>query len=144
MRGLQKSKKVFWASDVNLCQVRLFVSDESPSQVGFGTQDHLQAKASWLPSPAGIGADDNLPPGFEEAQPASLWRNKLSQIPLIEWRCPPRFVLDFTWQVVAGEESKDIEIQNQREMRVLEAIYPRPSAIPPKYDTSLLGKTCTV
>ncbi|KAH7848893.1 hypothetical protein Vadar_009809 [Vaccinium darrowii] len=131
MRGLQKSKKVFWASDVNLCQVRLFVSDESPSQVGFGTQDHLQAKASWLPSPAGIGADDNLPPGFEEAQPANLWRNKLSQIPLIEWRCPPRFVLDFTWQVVAGEESKDIEIQNQREMRVLEAVYPRPSAIPP-------------
>ncbi|KAH7855979.1 hypothetical protein Vadar_031236 [Vaccinium darrowii] len=29
-----------------------------PSQVGLGTQAQLQAKASWLPSPAGIGADD--------------------------------------------------------------------------------------
>jgi hypothetical protein len=44
-------------------------------------------------------------------------------------------VLDFTWQVVAGEESKESEVENQREMRVLEAVYPRPSAIPPKYDT---------
>ncbi|XP_058217797.1 zinc finger CCCH domain-containing protein 6 [Rhododendron vialii] len=131
MRGLQKPKKVYWASDVNLCQVRLFLSDESPSQIGFGTQDHLQAKASWLPSPTAIGADDNLPPGFEGAQPANLWRNKLSQIPLVKWRCPLRFVLDFKWQVVAGEESKEVEIQNQREMRVLEAVYPRPSAIPP-------------
>jgi len=44
-------------------------------------------------------------------------------------------VLDVTWQVVAGEESKKSEVENQREMRVLEAVYPRPSAIPPKYDT---------
>ncbi|KAE8714423.1 Mitochondrial [Hibiscus syriacus] len=38
--------------------------------------------------------------------------------------------LDLNWQVVAGEESKEVEIQNQREVRVLEAVYPRPSAIP--------------
>lgn len=37
--------------------------------------------------------------------------------------------------MVAGEESKESEVENQREMRVLEAVYPRPSAIPPKYDT---------
>lgn len=42
-----------------------------------------------------------------------------------------------TWQVVAGDESEEAEIQNQREMRVLEAVYPRPSAIPPKFDTLL-------
>ncbi|PSR99609.1 Zinc finger CCCH domain-containing protein [Actinidia chinensis var. chinensis] len=131
MRGLQKSNRVSWASDVNLCQVRLFLSDESPSQAGLGTQDHLQAKTSWMSPPTGIGYDDNLPPGFEGALPANLLRNKLSQIPLIKWRCPPRVVLDNTWQVVAGEESKEVEIQKQREMRVLEAVYPRPSAIPP-------------
>ncbi|KAL6527448.1 hypothetical protein OROGR_016538 [Orobanche gracilis] len=34
------------------------------------------------------------------------------------------------WQVAAVEESKEVEAQNQREMRVLEAIYPRPSSIP--------------
>lgn len=42
--------------------------------------------------------------------------------------------MNAAWRVVGGEESKEAEIQSQREMRVLEAIYPRPSAIPPKYD----------
>ncbi|KAI3460376.1 hypothetical protein Pfo_017039 [Paulownia fortunei] len=44
---------------------------------------------------------------------------------------PSRFEVNSEWLVVAGEESKEMEAQNQREMRVLEAIYPRPSAIPP-------------
>ncbi|CAA2956004.1 zinc finger CCCH domain-containing 6 [Olea europaea subsp. europaea] len=132
MGGSQKSKRISWASDVNLCQVRLFLSDESPSQVGLvGSQDHLQAKTLWSVHSGGTGSDDNLPPGFEGIETSNLWRNKLSQIPLIKWRCPPRFVLDGTWQVVAGEESKEMETQDQREMRVLEAIYPRSSSIPP-------------
>lgn len=131
MRGLQKSKRVSWASDLNLCQVKLFLSDESPSQVGLGGQDHLQAKESWPWHPIGAGSDDNLPPGFEGLQPANSLQNKLSQIPLVQWRCPSRFVLDTTWQVAAGEESKEVEFESQREMRVLEAVYPRPSAIPP-------------
>lgn len=42
-------------------------------------------------------------------------------------------MLNLTWQVVAGEESKEVVDQHQREMRVLEAIYPRPSSIPPKF-----------
>ncbi|KAL0314609.1 UNVERIFIED_CONTAM: Zinc finger CCCH domain-containing protein 6 [Sesamum angustifolium] len=95
-----------------------------------GAQDHLQAKAF----SGGMGSDDNLPPGFEGIQPANPWIVKLAQIPLAKWKCPPRFEVDSTWRVVAGEESREIEAQNQREMRVLEAIYPRPSAIPPKCD----------
>ncbi|KAA8537543.1 hypothetical protein F0562_027151 [Nyssa sinensis] len=116
---------------VKVLLVRLFLSEESPSQVGFGSQDHLQAKTSWLLHSTGLGSDDNLPPGFEGAYSANLLKNKLAQIPLIKWRCPPKLVLDYTWQVVAGEESKEVEVQNQREMRVLEAVYPRASAIPP-------------
>ncbi|EXC04196.1 Zinc finger CCCH domain-containing protein 6 [Morus notabilis] len=131
MRESHKSKRVSWASDVNLCQVRLFLSEESPSQVGLDSQDHLQAKTSWLSHSTGTGSDDVLPPGFEGSHPANLLQTKLSQIPTIKWRCPPRFVLDLTWQVVAGDESEEAGIQNQREMRVLEAVYPRPSAIPP-------------
>lgn len=64
-------------------QVKLFLSDESPSQVGLSGQDHLQAKESWH-------SDDNLPPGFEGIQPANLFQNKLSQITLIQWKCPSR------------------------------------------------------
>ncbi|XP_057974559.1 zinc finger CCCH domain-containing protein 6 [Malania oleifera] len=131
MRGLQKSKRISWAPDGNLCQVRLFLSEDSPSQVGLGAQDHLQAKASWMLHSSGMGSDDSLPPGFEGANSANQLMNKLSQITLCKWRCPPRYVLNFTWQVVAGEESKEVEVQNKREMRVLEAVYPRPSAIPP-------------
>lgn len=48
-----------------------------------------------------------------------------------------QIVLDLTWQVVAGEESKEIRDQYHREMRVLEAIYPRISSIPPKSESSL-------
>ncbi|XP_019156129.1 PREDICTED: zinc finger CCCH domain-containing protein 6 [Ipomoea nil] len=130
MRRLLNPKRVTWASDVNLCQVRLFLSEESPSQVGVGAQDHLQAKASWTSQTSGITSDDNLPPGFEGAQASNLWRTKLAQIPLVKWELPTRFILEPNWRVVAGEESQDVEVQKQREMRVLEAIYPRPSAIP--------------
>lgn len=49
-----------------------------------------------------------------------------------------QFILDLTWQVVAGEESEEVEVQNQREMRVLEAVYPRTSAIPQKFDTIII------
>lgn len=45
-------------------------------------------------------------------------------------------MLNLTWRVVVGEESQEVEVENQREMRVLEAVYPRASAIPPKLITS--------
>eukprot|EP01018_Ginkgo_biloba_P002810 Gb_37724 [translate_table: standard] len=35
------------------------------------------------------------------------------------------------WQVVAGDESQEGKVQCEREVRILEAVYPRPSAIPP-------------
>ncbi|GAB2269668.1 hypothetical protein Dimus_004590 [Dionaea muscipula] len=138
MRGSQKAKRVSWASDGNICQVRLFLSEDPPSQVGSVTQDHLQAKrtsqilqTSYVLQSTGLVPDDSLPPGFEEYSPANQLKNKLAHVLLAKWLCPPRFILNAAWQVVAGEESREMEIQNQREMRVLEAIYPRPSAIPP-------------
>ncbi|KAL6504738.1 hypothetical protein OROHE_023496 [Orobanche hederae] len=111
-------------------KVRLFLSEESPSHVVLDTQDHLQGKASWPLQSGDDDSDDNLPPGFKRIQPANPWRLKLSQIPLIKWGRPLRFGVNIEWQVAAGEESKEVEAQNQREMRVLEAIYPRPSSIP--------------
>lgn len=71
-------------------QVKLFLLEESPSQVGLSAQDHLQAKTSWLSHSSGTGSDDNLPPGFESAHPASQLQIDLSQIPLIRWKTPPR------------------------------------------------------
>ncbi|XP_051139647.1 zinc finger CCCH domain-containing protein 6-like [Andrographis paniculata] len=136
MGGSQKSKRVSWASDVNLRQVRLFLSEESPSQVGTGIQDHLQAKTLLPGQPGGAGSDENLPPGFEEIQPANPWAAKLSQIPVIKWKSPPRFEINSDWHVVAGEESEETETQNQREIVALEAIYPRSTSIPPNPSVS--------
>nr|KJB14418.1 hypothetical protein B456_002G124700 [Gossypium raimondii] len=130
MRGLHKSKRVTWAPDVNLCQIRLFLSEESPLQVGLGAQDHLQAKTSSISHLNGATVDDFLPPGFEGSRSTDQMQINLTEILVVKWRCPLRFVLDLNWQVVAGEESKEADVQNQRELRVLEAVYPRPSAIP--------------
>ncbi|KAB2093545.1 hypothetical protein ES319_A02G100500v1 [Gossypium barbadense] len=142
MRGVHKSKRVTWASDVNLCQVRLFLSEESPSQVGVGGQDHLQAKTSLVSHINGATGDDFLPPGFEGAHSTSHPQINLLEIATIKWRCPLRFILDLNWQVVAGEESEEVEIQNQREVRVLEAVYPRPSAIPTNSSVSADVENC--
>ncbi|KAI4316906.1 hypothetical protein L6164_024834 [Bauhinia variegata] len=145
MRGLHKSKTVSWASDIDLCQVKLFLSEESPSQVGFNAQDHLQAKTSLPLHSGGAGSDDILPPGFERNLSSNHLQIKPSQIPVIRWTNPPKIVLNLSWQVVAGEESEEVEDENQREMRVLEAIYPRPSSIPPNpsVSTDVENSHCT-
>lgn len=76
--------------------MKLFLSEESPSLIGLGAQDHLHAKSSWPSYSAGAGSDDNLPPGFEGTHPANVLHDKLSQIPVIQWKCPPRVRLLLT------------------------------------------------
>ncbi|KAH0921960.1 hypothetical protein HID58_021978 [Brassica napus] len=93
MRALHKSKRV-----------RLFISEDSPSQVGSESQDHFQAKSSG----AAHLSDDNLPPGFGGMLSPNESQIKLSDIPVIKWNC-----------------------SNRRELRVLEAFYPGASSIPP-------------
>lgn len=73
-------------------QVKLFLSEESPSQVGLNSQDHLQAKASLLLHQGGASSDDTLPPGFEGNHASSQFDIKLSQIPVIRWINPPKVV----------------------------------------------------
>ncbi|XP_011626473.1 zinc finger CCCH domain-containing protein 30 [Amborella trichopoda] len=125
MATQHKPKRVSWASEGNLCQVRLFLSEDPPTHAGSGAQDLLQAKASWLWHSTGTG--DELPPGFETSQP--MWHPK--GLSSVKWRYPPRFMINPSWKVAAGEESREVEVQNQRQFKVLEAVYPRPSSIPP-------------
>ena len=70
----------------------MFLSEDAPSQVGMGAQEHLQAKA-WPLHAGGMGSENNLPPGFELSQPANHWAAKLSHISLVKWKCPPRVCL---------------------------------------------------
>ncbi|KAF8660325.1 hypothetical protein HU200_057902 [Digitaria exilis] len=115
---------------LQICQVRLFLSEDSPSQAGLRPQENLQAKGSWLMHAAGPTSDDSLPPGFESLQATNDHKIDISQIPLIRWRCPPQILYNPEWLVVAGEESVETALQNERIFGALEAIYPRPSNIP--------------
>ncbi|KAB2057744.1 hypothetical protein ES319_A11G188100v1 [Gossypium barbadense] len=130
MKRSRKSNRVSWAPGVNLCQVKLFLREDCPSKVGGQRQDTIQAKASWTSHPSGMSAND-LSPGFEGCHYTSALKCDLAKIPRIQWISPPKFALNFNWQVAAGEESKEVEAQKLREKRVLEAVYPRISVIPP-------------
>ncbi|KAL9241436.1 hypothetical protein vseg_015551 [Gypsophila vaccaria] len=138
-KGLSKDrlKRVNWASDDLLCQVKLFLSEESPSQIGNDAEDHLQIKAALHSN--GMSVDD-LPPGFG-GQGHAYTPNQIC-ISQIKWTRPPMFKLDGEWHVVSGEESEERVTQNHREMRVLEALYPRVSAIPPSPSVSREVEAC--
>ncbi|CAK9320720.1 unnamed protein product [Citrullus colocynthis] len=129
MKRSRKSKSVSWAHDLNLCQVTLFSSEDCPSKVGLKSCEHFQAKTSWMLPPHTFESND-CPPGFNNTHLGNQLAD-ISDIPLIKWNCPPKFVMSCHWRVTAGEESTEIESQNFREMRLLEAIYPRASDIPP-------------
>uniref|UniRef100_A0A8I6XQH6 C3H1-type domain-containing protein n=13 Tax=Mesangiospermae TaxID=1437183 RepID=A0A8I6XQH6_HORVV len=136
--GSRRSRRVSWATGPSLCKVRLFISEDSPSQAGLRPQDNLQAKGSTsLMHAAGSSSDDSLPPGFESLQPANDLKIDISQIPIIRWKCPPHILLNPEWQVASGKESREIPVQNERMFGVLEAIYPRASNIPPNPFVSL-------
>ncbi|CAK7334319.1 unnamed protein product [Dovyalis caffra] len=93
--------------------VKLFLSEDCPSKVGGYVQDHLQKKASWLLPQSSSKESCDLPLDLKA------------------------FIVSYNWRVSAGEESQESEAQKLREMRVLEAVYPRLSSVPPSPAVSL-------
>ncbi|CAJ2635732.1 zinc finger CCCH domain-containing protein 6-like isoform X1 [Trifolium pratense] len=136
MKRTRKSNRVSWAPGSNLCQVKLFLSDDYPSKVGMKSKDNLEGKASsmWCSS---TNEYVDLPPGFESSHFPNQSKVEFSHIPKIKWECPLPFVFSSAWLVAAGEESREKDFQKLREIRVLEAVYPRHSAIPPSPSVSL-------
>ncbi|GAU37684.1 hypothetical protein TSUD_209730 [Trifolium subterraneum] len=136
-----QSMLAFWrlsntSWEAKCCMVKLFLSDDYPSKVGLKSQDNLEGKApSMLCSSTNEYVD--LPPGFESSHFPNQSKVEFSHIPKITWECPLPFVFSSTWLVAAGEESREKEFQTLREIRVLEAVYPRQSAIPPSPSISL-------
>lgn len=123
-------RRVSWAPEYNLCQVRLFLAEDAPFQSGLADQDHLQAKQSRLWHAYGSGFEGNQLLGFGD----NYTKQNIQEdtiVPETTWCCPHRFVMNPSWQVVAGDESLEVKVQCEREVRNLEAIYPRPSSIPP-------------
>ncbi|KAJ1422586.1 Zinc finger, CCCH-type [Sesbania bispinosa] len=131
-----KCPKIPSTMSISSSQVKLFLSEDYPSKVGQKLPDHLQAKiSSTLHS--STNESDDLPPGFESSHFLNRRKVEFSHISQIKWERPPRLVFSSHWRVAAGEESREREAQKLREMKVLEAVYPRISAIPPSPSVSL-------
>ncbi|KAJ8545752.1 hypothetical protein K7X08_018335 [Anisodus acutangulus] len=126
-----KKSKISWAPGRNFCQVNHFLQEDCPSKVGRGSQHHLQLKRSHQ----SIIHQSIIRPSLEGRSCLKQSKERLPYIPLAKWKCPPKFNLNEKWLVVAGEESKEAEDQDHREKRVLEAVYPSRSAIPPNPST---------
>ncbi|KAJ9146983.1 hypothetical protein P3X46_029195 [Hevea brasiliensis] len=137
MKRQRKSNRVTWAPGVNLCQVKLFLTEDCPSKIGTQSQGHLQKKSSWILHHSNGDEFSDVPPGFECGHSLNLLKKESSLIPRIEWKCPPKLVMCHNWHVAAGEESREAEAQKLREMEVLEAVFLRPSAIPHSPSISL-------
>lgn len=135
MKRSRKSNRVSWAPGANLRQVKLFLVEDCPSKVGIEPEANVNAKSSLRTHPYGMSTND-LPPGFRGSLPTNL-KNVISHIPRIQWKCPPKFIVNPSWQVVAGEESQEVETQKDRQMKVFEAMYPRLSDVPPSPAVSL-------
>lgn len=140
MKLSKSSKKVSWAPDANLCQAKLFRSKDCPSLVCLKARDGLLAKKSWILHSDGLDTN-GLPHGFKDTR-VNQSKKKVSHIPKIKWKCPPKFVLSSNWLVASGEESQEAEAQKLRENHVVEAVYPRISAIPLSPSISLDIEEC--
>ncbi|KAH0701208.1 hypothetical protein KY284_015423 [Solanum tuberosum] len=115
---LKKSRKVSWASGPDFCQVKHYRKEDCPSKVGSGSQlkqTHQSIDRS----------------SSERRYCLKKSKERLSSKSLAIWKCPPKFHLNEKWLVVAGEESKEASKQEDRKRRVIEAVFPNRSAIPP-------------
>ncbi|XP_050363471.1 zinc finger CCCH domain-containing protein 30 [Argentina anserina] len=136
MNMKRSRKSISWAPGVKLCQVKLFSFLDCPVEVGSTFQSHFQQKTTSMSHSSSLESNDS-PPGFEVG--ISMKQSKLQYFPVprIKWRCPPKLIMSDDWCVAAGENSEEAKTQKLREMSVLEAVYPRFSAIPPSPFVSL-------
>lgn len=80
-----------------------------------------------------VSKELEMPPGFHGTRAKCARVDAVSEAFMASrkpWRHTQKFVLDCAWWVAEGEDSAEVAVQQQREMRVLEAFYPRLTSIP--------------
>lgn len=116
-----KLKHVSWAPDDALCEVRIFSIEDSPCMANGNGQKQPVTKST------------SFPPGFAPVGTKRVRSDSVAVAamePQTSWTSPQKIKTDSSWGLVAGEESQEVQIQQQREKRSFEAIYPRFSSIP--------------
>ncbi|KAI5081981.1 hypothetical protein GOP47_0001724 [Adiantum capillus-veneris] len=133
VRGLLKRprmKNVTWATPECMHQVRLFAVEDAPASLGLVSQDLLEAKKVRMIRPSSA-IDVHPGSGSAVTKRAKLeMATVLAMDAQLTWKCPKTVIYNPSWLVAAGEDSSEVPAQMHREVRVLEAFYPRVSAIP--------------
>eukprot|EP00250_Pteridium_aquilinum_P006663 c16533_g2_i1 orf=174-1109(+) len=151
-----RKKTVTWANNEKICEVCHFVVDDAPSLLGVAVRElfhckqqsflcehsicahgdtRLEAKRARFTSVMEPGEDlVDVPPRFGHSiankQPQPEVMLGISMAITVPWNCPDKFHLDGSWLWAGGEESTEVALQQQREMRLFEAFYPRSTFVP--------------
>eukprot|EP00250_Pteridium_aquilinum_P014427 c21980_g1_i1 orf=69-1784(+) len=123
-----RGKAVTWLPEDQICQVRFFLSNDAPSTLG-PAQDSLQVNHLRSLQSGALDA----PPGFHGSLAKRSRIDNILEVSMAigrPWLLPQKFVPDIEWMVAVGGESSEAAVQKQRELRVLEAFYPRLTCIP--------------
>lgn len=125
-----RGKAVSWPPEDQICQIRFFMSDDAPASIASGQAvfelNHIRSSCTQGSYP---DASLDVPPGFHGLV-AKRARINIAMSAEMTWCCPQKFIQDCDWLVADGDESRDSGVQKQRELRVLEAFYPRLTSIP--------------
>ncbi|MCO5547974.1 hypothetical protein L7F22_001429 [Adiantum nelumboides] len=128
-----RGKAVTWPPEDQICQIRLFLANDVPSSIG-SVQDSVQLNCIRNTSvQRSLLSVANTPPGLRGCiakRSRFMIDNEVSMTIGRPWDCPKKFTCDSTWLLAEGDESLESDLQKQRELRVLEAFYPRWSAVP--------------
>ncbi|MCO5572327.1 hypothetical protein L7F22_026080 [Adiantum nelumboides] len=119
-----------YSRDARFVIVCLFSVEDAPALLRLISQDFLEAKKVRMIR--ALSAIDVHP----SSGSAATKRAKLDVAAVLvmdaqlTWSCPKRVSYDPLWLVAAGDDSSEVPAEQHREVRVLEAFYPRISAIP--------------
>ncbi|MCO5571842.1 hypothetical protein L7F22_025590 [Adiantum nelumboides] len=128
-----RGKAVTWPPEDQICQIRLFLANDVPSSIG-STQNSMQLNCIRnATAQRSLLSAANTPPGPRgciSKRSRFMIDNEVSMTVGKPWDCPKKFACDSMWLLADGDESLELDLQKQRELRVLEAFYPRKTAVP--------------
>ncbi|XP_057783996.1 zinc finger CCCH domain-containing protein 6-like [Salvia miltiorrhiza] len=109
----KKSTRVSPSQAADLRQAKSLLPEDQPARV----------KTKSQPSCSNVVRSKNHLAWYVALNTKQL-EKKISHIPQIKWKCPPKFALNTGWHVVSGEESQEAEAQKCTESADLTTIPP--------------------
>ncbi|KAH7439538.1 hypothetical protein KP509_04G065900 [Ceratopteris richardii] len=126
-----RGKTVCWPPQDQICQIRLFLSDDAPASVGF-MHDLTNVTLS---NPVKSDCLNEVTTCSDmrsclAKRARHSYETMFTMVSDMAWSLPKKFIYAHEWQVAKGNDSNEVASQKGRELRVLEAVYPRLTSIP--------------